>query len=137
MSTLETCGLRSSTAPAERTAIAKTCQLGNLPSAYIDVKAVKDVQAALAFVKRSKIPLAIKNSGHDHKGRSAGVGTLALWMDHVKQPMRIVKGFVPEGCSGSMGDVVTFSTGENFADLVKFTDGRGYTIVAGSSATVR
>jgi hypothetical protein len=108
-----------------------------MPAAYIEVRSVKDVQSALAFVKRTKIPLVVKNSGHDHKGRSSGVGALALWMERLKQPMRIVKGFIPEGCASSIADAVTFSTGEDFDALVKFMDGRGYTVVAGSSATVR
>lgn len=56
-----------------------TCHQGAVPDYYIDVRNVSDVQKGLAFASAHHIPLVIKNTGHDHKGRSAGPNSLALW----------------------------------------------------------
>lgn len=44
------------------------CYQGSVPSRYIDVRRYQDVQAALAFSYATKIPLVVKNTGHDYKG---------------------------------------------------------------------
>lgn len=56
-----------------------TCYQGAVPDYYIDVRNVSDVQKGLAFASAHHLPLVIKNTGHDHKGRSAGPNSLVLW----------------------------------------------------------
>lgn len=56
-----------------------SCYQGAVPDYYIDVRDVSDVQKGLAFASAHHLPLVIKNTGHDHKGRSAGSNSLALW----------------------------------------------------------
>ncbi|OJT14043.1 hypothetical protein TRAPUB_9400 [Trametes pubescens] len=56
------------------------CKQGNLPSYYIDVQDATDVSAAFSFSRSTGVPLSIKNTGHDFLSRSAGVGSLALWV---------------------------------------------------------
>lgn len=58
-----------------------TCYQGNVPDYYIDVRKVSDIQAGLKFAEKHNIPLVVKNTGHDFKGRSAGAHSLALWYD--------------------------------------------------------
>ncbi|KAK5118669.1 hypothetical protein LTR85_008134 [Meristemomyces frigidus] len=55
-----------------------SCYQGSVPSYYINVQQVSDVQAGLAFAQKYGVPLAIKNSGHDYKGRSSAPHALAL-----------------------------------------------------------
>jgi hypothetical protein len=79
------------------------CYQGSVPSYYIPVRNVSDVQAALSFAQTSGVPLVVKNSGHDYKGRSSGPNTLALWMYPYQPPITLTKNFVPDGCSSSAG----------------------------------
>ena len=46
----------------------------------IDVKSAVDIQRAYDFSAKTGIPLSVKNSGHDYKGRSSLKGSLALWV---------------------------------------------------------
>ena len=74
----EGCPLRYSS-PDSPLPIPSTCHQGAVPDYYIDVRSVSDVQRGLAFADSHHLPLVIKNTGHDHKGRSAGPNSLALW----------------------------------------------------------
>lgn len=56
-----------------------TCYQGTVPDYYIDAHEVRDVQRGLKFARKHKIPITVKNTGHDYKGRSAGPNTLAIW----------------------------------------------------------
>ncbi|KAG6380646.1 hypothetical protein JVT61DRAFT_5012 [Boletus reticuloceps] len=41
----------------------RSCAQGSIPSYYVDVAKVSDVQVAVMFAKTNSIPLVIKNSG--------------------------------------------------------------------------
>lgn len=60
-----------------------TCFQGSVPDYYIDARKVLDIQAGLKFAEKHGIPLVIKNTGHDYKGRSAGRHSLAIWYVNV------------------------------------------------------
>lgn len=96
------CGLNFSS-PSSPIPASSECYQGSVPSYYIPVQKVEDVQAALAFTAGTSVPFVIKNSGHDYKGRSSGPGSLALWMYTYKPAITLTKGFVPEGCSEASG----------------------------------
>lgn len=42
---------------------ARVCQQGSVPPYYVDVREASDVTRTIAFVKKFKIPLVVKNSG--------------------------------------------------------------------------
>lgn len=66
--------------------------------AQIDVREASDIQAAFAFSKKTGVKLSVKNSGHDHKGRSSGVNTLALWVSITQSSLEFVtKLTLPDG----------------------------------------
>ncbi|KAJ7860888.1 FAD-binding domain-containing protein [Mycena leptocephala] len=69
---------------AAATATPNTCELGSIPAHFIDVRGPDDVIAAFEFSKETNIPLVVKNTGHDFKGRSSGRGSLALWTHNLK-----------------------------------------------------
>jgi hypothetical protein len=74
----EGCPLRYSS-PGSPLPIPGTCHQGAVPDYYIDFQSLSDVQRGLAFASAHNLPLVIKNTGHDHKSRSAGPNSLALW----------------------------------------------------------
>ena len=76
------CPLTSLPANASHQPLVATCYQGNVPDYYIDVRKVSDIQAGLKFAEAHDIPLVVKNTGHDYRGRSAGAHSLALWYDN-------------------------------------------------------
>jgi hypothetical protein len=83
--------------------VGSECYQGSVPSYYVPVSGVSDVQAALSFAQSSGVPLVVKNSGHDYKGRSSGPGTLALWMYPYQPAINLTQEFTPQGCSAPVG----------------------------------
>ncbi|KAH7304249.1 hypothetical protein B0I35DRAFT_454763 [Stachybotrys elegans] len=113
-----------------------TCHQGTVPDYYIDARDVKDIQLGLTFARQHKIPISVKNTGHDYKGRSTGPDTLAIWTKNIMPDLKIDKDFVPQGCEQSAGPGVTYGAGQTFDDLYTKLDGTGYFIVGGSCTTV-
>lgn len=56
-----------------------TCKQGSVPNYYVDAREPSDVAAAAQFASKHRIPLIVKNTGHDYKGRSSGPNSLAIW----------------------------------------------------------
>ncbi|KIY45227.1 FAD-binding domain-containing protein [Fistulina hepatica ATCC 64428] len=126
------------TNPADPTpALSTTCELGSIPQYFIDVRSARDVQVALAFSKHTSVPLVIKNTGHDYKGRSSAPDSLALWTHNLKQ-ISLDREFVAEGCDLStdqhMG--VTVGAGVQWQQLYGFAEANNITIVGGTDRSV-
>ncbi|KAF9034095.1 hypothetical protein BJ165DRAFT_746484 [Panaeolus papilionaceus] len=113
----------------------RQCSIGNVPPYYIDVQGVDDVKAALKFVKKTKVPLVVKNTGHDYKGRSAGIGSLALWTHHLNQ-LQFKSAFVPEKCSAKPVTAITMGAGAEFIDIYAFATQNNVTFVGGADPSV-
>ncbi|KAJ7306780.1 FAD-binding domain-containing protein, partial [Mycena albidolilacea] len=119
----------------------RVCNQGSIPRFGIHVASTKDVLAGVDFSKKHGIPLVIKNSGHDFKGRSSGPGTLALWMSNLNSvrpetPFRSNRS-IPTGCSSKRGtNAVTVGAGISFSGLVTFADQHNLTIPSGGDLTV-
>ncbi|KAK8218080.1 hypothetical protein IWZ01DRAFT_428212, partial [Phyllosticta capitalensis] len=114
----------------------RECHQGSVSPFYIDVRKVSDIQAAFSFARNTKTPLSIKNTGHDYKGRSSAPNSLALWLTNLKPPLKLEKGFQPEGCPAPSGDGITMGGGQGMRDLYKFAEDNGVTIAGGTSSTV-
>jgi hypothetical protein len=89
--------------PTSAVPATSNCVQGSVPNYFIPVSSVADVQAGLAFIKKTGVPLVIKNSGHDFKGRSSAPGSLALWMYPYKPTITLTKNFTAEGCPSASG----------------------------------
>ncbi|KAJ7583508.1 FAD-binding domain-containing protein [Mycena floridula] len=115
----------------------KVCSQGAIPDYAIDVSNAQDIIAAFRFSKANGIPLTIKNTGHDYKGRASGPGTLALWTHNLKS-LRVEKKFVPQHCpKTTVGKLaVTIGAGVQWSDIVEFGDQNKLTIPTGGCATV-
>jgi FAD/FMN-containing dehydrogenase len=114
----------------------RTCFQGSIAGYYIDVRQISDIQAGLKFADDTGIPLVVKNSGHDFKGRSSAPGSLALWTHNVQPAIKLDRGFTPDGCSAPAGDAVTLGAGQGFAGVYEFAEANNITVVGGSSHTV-
>ncbi|KAE9406765.1 FAD-binding domain-containing protein [Gymnopus androsaceus JB14] len=112
----------------------RECLLGSIPSYFIDVQSESDVQAAFEFSKRLHVPLVIKNTGHDYKGRSSAPRSLALWTHNLKN-ISYDPEFVPEGCSTSSPGV-TLGAGVQWQDVYAFAESHNITVVGGSDRSV-
>ncbi|KAL6886661.1 hypothetical protein HDV57DRAFT_508676 [Trichoderma longibrachiatum] len=125
-----------SRANASRGIINGTCFQGTVPDYYVDAQDVRDIQRSLEFAQQHKLPVAIEDTGHDYKGRSAGVNTFAIWTHNIAPEPEIDENFSPEGCPGPVGPVVTYGAGQIGTDLYNSLNGVGYLTVAGSCPTV-
>ncbi|TFK67438.1 FAD-binding domain-containing protein [Pluteus cervinus] len=110
------------------------CSPGGLPSYFIDVRGVDDVKAAYNFARRTKVPLVIKNTGHDYIGRSSAPGSLALWTHNLKD-ISYNKSFVPEGCTDAKPGV-TMGAGVQWSQAYSFAETHQITLVGGSDRSV-
>jgi hypothetical protein len=61
------------------TPILDKCEQGSVPTKYVDVQSVEDVQKTLVFAGENNLRLVVKNTGHDYMGRSSAPDSLALW----------------------------------------------------------
>ena len=113
------------------------CQQGSVPSYYVDATCKDDIQATISFAANRSLPLVVKGSGHDYKGRSSGPNSLALWTYNVKPPLAMSKDFVPDGCASAVGNGITFGGGQDFGSLYDFANENNVTVVGGASPTVR
>ncbi|PPQ65646.1 hypothetical protein CVT24_011800 [Panaeolus cyanescens] len=136
MATGEKCDL-DWTSPSNSLAFSppQHCRQGSIPPFYVDVRNKNDVQAAYKFAKKHKLPIAIKNTGHDFQGRSSAPGALGLWMHNLKYINKVDK-FVAEGCKGKGTVALTFGAGEQFQDIYNFADQNGLQFVGGSDQSV-
>ncbi|SCV68840.1 BQ2448_961 [Microbotryum intermedium] len=116
---------------------AKTCQQGSVPPYYVNIQKPSDVSASIAFAKKYGVPLVVKNSGHDYKGRSSGPNSLGLWTHNIQYITRN-KTFIPAGCPANTPtkDGVTFGAGVPFYKLYQFAEDNNITILGGSARTV-
>ncbi|KAJ7321708.1 hypothetical protein DFH08DRAFT_712871 [Mycena albidolilacea] len=110
------------------------CKLGSIPGYFIDIRKAEDVAAAFRFSEETGIPLVVKNTGHDYRGRSSAPDSLGLWMHNLKD-MTYHPGFVPEDCS-LVQPAVTIGAGVQWAEAYEFADAHNITLVGGSDRSV-
>ncbi|KAJ7461116.1 hypothetical protein FB451DRAFT_1269005 [Mycena latifolia] len=111
-----------------------SCDQGEIPPYYIDIKEPSDIQAAFAFSERTKVPVSIKNTGHDYMGRSRRRDSLGLWTHHL-QSMNYHPKFIPELCESSHR-AITVGAGVTFEQVYKFADDNGAMFVGGYAQTI-
>ncbi|KAF9262746.1 FAD-binding domain-containing protein [Marasmius fiardii PR-910] len=118
------------------------CGMGSVSEYYIDVRSYKDVEAAFRFGKELKefgMPIVIKNTGHDYKGRSSAPGSLALWTHNLKD-ITLNSAFQAEGCSPATSEktytAVTMGAGVQWHEAYEFAEEHNITLVGGSDKAV-
>lgn len=113
------------------------CDQGMVAELSVDARSVEDVQAAVRFAGQHDLYLVVKNTGHDHLGRSSGAGSFAIWTHNMKG-RQWLRSFVPHGAPKSCKGVpaVTLQPGEQWLDVYRDADAHNVTIVGGSARTV-
>ncbi|KAI1407054.1 FAD-binding domain-containing protein [Hypoxylon sp. FL1857] len=134
---IDQCTLDNTILPAPKPAKGASCNQGSVPSYYVEVEDVSDIIAALTFAREYRIPLAIKNSGHDYMTRNSQKGSLVLWT-HKLQRVDFHEKFVPERCTDDLdvGHAITAGTGVSTGDLHNFAHKHESTFIGGYSPTV-
>ncbi|QRV84879.1 FAD-binding domain protein [Ceratobasidium sp. AG-Ba] len=113
-----------------------TCAQGSVSAYYIDVRNAVDVIAAFVFSRLTSVPLVIKNSGHDYKGRSSAPNALTLWTHNIKY-INHVPNFKPDACpSAAAVNAVTYGAGNDFQSLYEFAEANDITVLGGTDKTV-
>ncbi|KAJ7202683.1 FAD-binding domain-containing protein [Mycena haematopus] len=105
-----------------------SCNQGEISPYYIDVGMAGDIQAAFQFSKRTKVPLSIKNTGHDYMGRTRRPNSLGIWMNYHSQ-------FTPTLCSTSYR-AITVGAGVTFEQVYKFADDNDSMFIGGYAQTI-
>ncbi|KAF8918433.1 FAD-binding domain-containing protein [Mucidula mucida] len=107
------------------------CHPGSVSKFYIDVREPSDVSAAFAFSTDNHVPLVVKNTGHDYKGRSSAPATLGLWISYSAE-------FIPEGCSDTPASTpaVTIGAGVQWYEAYAFAEANNITLVGGTDRSV-
>ncbi|KAF7197506.1 FAD-linked oxidoreductase ZEB1 [Pseudocercospora fuligena] len=95
-----------------------TCRQGGYSSYVVNVSSVRDVQLAINFARNTGVRLVIKNTGHDFNGKSAGAGSLSIWMHNLKD-MEFVASY--KSAAGSYtGPAIKAGAGVQVEDLYAF-----------------
>ena len=107
----------------------------------INVTEPQDIVAAFVVNKGTQVPLVIKNTGHDWRGRSGAPNSLGLWMHNCRSPtVEIIldRKFKPVGSPANQAveTVVRFGAGEQWSALYEFAEKNGLAVVGGTCPTV-
>ncbi|KAJ7646069.1 FAD-binding domain-containing protein [Mycena polygramma] len=111
-----------------------SCDQGEIPPYYIDIGTPSDMKMAFEFSERTKVPLSIKNTGHDYAGRSRRRNSLGLWT-HNLQTMSYHPQFIPEQCTTSDRGI-TVGAGVTFEQVYKFADDNDSMFIGGYAQTI-
>ncbi|KAL1742438.1 hypothetical protein HDZ31DRAFT_43240 [Schizophyllum fasciatum] len=112
-----------------------SCAQGSVPLYFIDVREPGDVVAGFQFSRDTGVPIVVKNTGHDYKGRSSAPGSLGLWTHNLKN-ISLEADFVPEGCGEADNVEQAVTAGAQWADGYAFAEKNNITLVGGSDRSV-
>lgn len=134
------CLLDNTASPAALPVSTSSCNQGNLGFYVLEVQDEADIIAAFDLARQHKIPLSIKNTGHDYMTRNTRKGSLTLWV-HNLQDMTYHQSFTPDGCQADdtdhvYGKALTIGTGVSSDDATDFATEHNSTLLVGSSPTV-
>jgi len=113
------------------------CQPGLVPHYSVNATSVADIQAAVRFASDKDLYLVVKNTGHDHLGRSTGRGAFSIWTHNLKG-RKWMKNFVAKGAPEQAKGVaaVTLQPGEQWLDVYRAASQERVIVVGGAARTV-
>ncbi|KAH2042236.1 hypothetical protein KXW51_000440 [Aspergillus fumigatus] len=119
------------------TPVSAPCDQGLVPYFSIRANSVEDIQKTVKFAGEKDLSLVIKNTGHDHLGRSSGKGALSIWTHNLKG-IDWHDSFVPRGAPAAVKGLpaATLQAGEQWFDVYQAAAKQGVLIVGGSARTV-
>ena len=113
------------------------CDAGLVPRYSVNATSTEDIQKAVNFASQHDLYLVIKNTGHDHLGRSSGAGAFAIWTHNLKG-REWHNDFVAHGAPwGTEGQhAVTLQAGEQWLDVYRDAARHKRIVVGGAARTV-
>ncbi|KAK6375522.1 hypothetical protein LTR64_003647 [Lithohypha guttulata] len=114
------------------------CDQGYVPHYSVNASSVADIQAAVKFADENDVLLTVKNTGHDHLGRSSSPGGgLSIWT-HGMRGIEWHAAFVPENAPADVSTypAVTVSAGEQWIDVYAAAAEQKRVVVGGHARTV-
>ena len=113
------------------------CDAGLVPHYAVNATTTQHIQRAIEFAARHDVYLVVKNTGHDHLGRSSGAGAFAIWTHNLKG-RTFHSAFVPVGApAGTPGQhAVTLMAGEQWLDVYRDATKHHRIVVGGAARTV-
>lgn len=109
-----------------------TCTLGGYPSYSVNVSNVAQIQLGINIARNLNLRLVIKNTGHDHIGKSSGAGALNLWTHNLKDIKFVAK---YENADYS-GPVFKAGAGVQGFEILEAARDNNVTVLAGICETV-
>ncbi|KAH7173132.1 uncharacterized protein B0J16DRAFT_275964 [Fusarium flagelliforme] len=68
------------------------CSLGHSPIYAVNVTTEQDISRSIQFARAKNLRLVIKSTGHDAMQRSAGYGSLSIWLHNFRKGFQFHKG---------------------------------------------
>ena len=94
-----------------------------------------EIAAGIAFALKHNITLVVRDTGHDLLGRSAGYGSLQVWMRYVRTGIVYHEHFEQAGSSWN-GSAFTIGGGYVWSDVYPEASKRGLIVVGGGTPSV-
>ena len=112
------------------------CALGRLSAYYVEALNTEHISTTLKFVKDNNIRLSIKNTGHDHLGRSTSPNSLALWTFNLKN-LEYHESFELSNCSAdSLSNIGVIGAGASASAAYQFFEEHSMHITVGAVGSV-
>ncbi|KAK4541696.1 hypothetical protein LTR36_007405 [Oleoguttula mirabilis] len=73
------------------------CSLGDAPVCTVNATSYEHVAAGIAFAKKQNLRLVVRDTGHDLLGRSAGYGSLQVWIKYLRTGITYHETFTQAG----------------------------------------
>ncbi|KAL5041764.1 hypothetical protein BDW71DRAFT_201098 [Aspergillus fruticulosus] len=115
------------------------CSLGPSPVYTINATEPDELAAGISFARANNVRLVIRNTGHDLLGKSAGYGSLQIWMRYLRKGILFQPTFKPSipcaECNWTEA-AFTVSGGYVWDEVYEEAFARGLIVVGGGDPTV-
>ncbi|KAJ5933948.1 hypothetical protein N7454_006277, partial [Penicillium verhagenii] len=111
------------------------CGQGRISLYTLEAESAANIQAGVRFASKYNLRVAIRNTGHNHAGRSVAPESLQIFT-HLMTNMTLHENFTPvgyDGADGGVGLAVTLDAGVQLYDMYEWLDENDIMVVGGSA----